>query len=310
MIPGRSCPLHYRYGPEALAGPPALSADPLLVVGGLYGNPEALEGIEALATAENATVVFNGDFHWFDADPAVFETIQRGVLRHNATAGNVEAELASPGDGGCGCAYPATVDDDTVRRSNAIMERLQQMATPGQRGELAALAYHQTVDVAGYRVAILHGDPESLAGWGLAVDAEATTDPDTGPLSDWFRRSRADIFACAHTCLPHALRLEVDGHPRAVINNGSAGMPNFAGDLRGLITRIATTPSSDALYRVELPDLVVEALPVSIDTTRWLHTFLEVWPPASPARLSYLRRLSQGPDHHPVDAVGRGVTPA
>ena len=190
------------------------------------------------------------------------------------------------------------------------MERLQQTVTPAQHEALATLPYHRTVEVAGYRIAILHGDPESLAGWGLAVDAEAITDPGMGTLSDWFRRSRADIFACTHTCLPHALRLEVDGHPRAVINNGSAGLPNFAGDLRGLITRIATEPSSHALYRVELPELVIEALPMPIDTTRWLHTFLEVWPPASPARLSYLRRLSQGPDHHPVDAVGRGVTPA
>ena len=73
MIPGRSCPLHYRYAPEALAGLPSLSADPLLVVGGLYGNTEALKGIDALAAAENATVVFNGDFHWFDADATLFE---------------------------------------------------------------------------------------------------------------------------------------------------------------------------------------------------------------------------------------------
>jgi hypothetical protein len=39
---GRSCPLAYRYQPEALAQPAQLEADTLYVVGGLYGNPAAL----------------------------------------------------------------------------------------------------------------------------------------------------------------------------------------------------------------------------------------------------------------------------
>ena len=44
--PGRSCPLHYRYRPEvfAIEAPAHLrSLDVLYVVGGLYGNPLALE---------------------------------------------------------------------------------------------------------------------------------------------------------------------------------------------------------------------------------------------------------------------------
>jgi hypothetical protein len=40
-VPGRSCPLTYRYQPEALAQPAQLEADTLCVVGGLYGNPAA-----------------------------------------------------------------------------------------------------------------------------------------------------------------------------------------------------------------------------------------------------------------------------
>ena len=39
---GRSCPLAYRYQPEALAQPAQLEADTLYLVGGLYGNPYAL----------------------------------------------------------------------------------------------------------------------------------------------------------------------------------------------------------------------------------------------------------------------------
>ena len=70
--PGRSCPLAYRYSAAVFDRTPDLQADTLYVVGGLYGNLNALERIEALFAAEtgNKRMVFNGDFHWFDTDPA------------------------------------------------------------------------------------------------------------------------------------------------------------------------------------------------------------------------------------------------
>jgi hypothetical protein len=51
-------------------------------------------------------LVFNGDFHWFDADPEVFARVQATVLAHEALRGNVETELARLGDidAGCVCA--------------------------------------------------------------------------------------------------------------------------------------------------------------------------------------------------------------
>jgi hypothetical protein len=108
---GRSCPLAYRYQPEALAQPAQLSADTLYVVGGLYGNLAALRAILERMELEpdgQAAAVFNGDFHWLDVDPEDFLAVSEAVLAHHATKGNVEAELASKEDGGCGCAYPTT----------------------------------------------------------------------------------------------------------------------------------------------------------------------------------------------------------
>src|SRR5690606_22904340 len=63
---GRVCPLRYRYGAEALAAASELAAETLYVVGGLYGNPFALDAVEALAAMEPGPVriVFNGDFNW------------------------------------------------------------------------------------------------------------------------------------------------------------------------------------------------------------------------------------------------------
>lgn len=43
--PGTILPLAYRYQPEALAEPARLEADTLYVVGGLHGNPAALQAL-------------------------------------------------------------------------------------------------------------------------------------------------------------------------------------------------------------------------------------------------------------------------
>ena len=53
---GRSCPLRYRYGAEAIARLSAIDAETLYVVGGLYGNLPALDTIERMAAAEPGPV--------------------------------------------------------------------------------------------------------------------------------------------------------------------------------------------------------------------------------------------------------------
>ena len=109
---------------------PDFGADPLYVVGGLYGNLAALDEVERLAAEEGAQIVFNGDFHWFDAERGWFAEIDARVARHLAIRGNVETEIARPTDigAGCGCAYPASVAEDVVRRSNEILIDLRQTA--------------------------------------------------------------------------------------------------------------------------------------------------------------------------------------
>jgi hypothetical protein len=132
--PGRSCPIDYRYGPTALRHAPSLDADALWIAGGLYGNTEALRALQALVDAEavgRVALVFNGDFHWFDVAPAEFATVQAAALRAHAMRGNVETELAREGDdaaAGCGCAYPDSVPQEDVDRSNAMAASLRETA--------------------------------------------------------------------------------------------------------------------------------------------------------------------------------------
>ncbi|CAN0602224.1 unnamed protein product, partial [Ectocarpus sp. 12 AP-2014] len=221
--------------------------DVLYVIGGLYGNPYALDEIEEMALAEErqghrVKLVFNGDFNWFNASDALFRDINNRVLDHTVNLGNVDYELANPSPGaGCGCAYPAFVDQGVVERSNRMMERLQ--ATAGEHPDilkrLSLLPRYRCLIFGGLKVLVLHGDPESLAGWGLAYESFAAGNE--ARLADWFRTSGVDMIVSTHTCLPVLWKGTVDGRGCAVANNGAAGMGNLVSDPRGLITRIGFT---------------------------------------------------------------------
>lgn len=296
---GRVCPMDYRYPPSVFDRAAEFTADVLYVAGGLYGNLAALTEIERLAAVEDAGVIFNGDFHWFDAEPDWFAEIAQRVARHHAIRGNVETEIARRSDigAGCGCAYPPSVEPDTVRRSNEILIELRRTATqlPGATNGLAALPMHLVADIGGLRVGVVHGDANALAGWSYAHDALDRTD--TPARLDAIRRaSHIDVFASTHTCLA-ALRDYRLPHGRlTIVNNGAAGLPNFAGCRTGLITRIGRTPSPhQALYGTVRDGVHIDAIPVNYDHDRFLEHFLARWPAGSAAHLSYAARILSGP---------------
>jgi hypothetical protein len=326
--PGRSCPLAYRYQPEALDQPAQLDANTLYVVGGLYGNLAALRAVLERAGRERggpAPVVFNGDAHWLDVDPEDFQTISETVLAHHAIKGNVEAELAAAEEAGCGCAYPDYIRDDVVDRSNQIMSRLRATAGrfPELIGRLGELPRYLTASVGGQRIGILHGDPESLAGWRLALEAMEPGDPlvrrQVGwrgqpttevDLLDWFHRADVRVFACTHTGLPFAQDVADDGRRRLVINNGSAGLPNFIGTGFGVITRLSANPQppADSLYGTTLDGLRCDALPLGFDLAWWTARFMAQWPEGSPAYDRYLERIRGGTQLRLHQAVRGTVT--
>lgn len=311
MQPGRSCPLHYRYPPASLKRAPEVVADTLYVIGGLYGNQQALQAVNTLAAAESAavTLVFNGDFNWFDIDAAGFAAINEGVLAHHALRGNVETELAGDDDAaGCGCGYPDNVSDAEVGRSNAMLAQLRETARsrPELRVQLATLPMNLIAEVGGLRVAIVHGDCESLAGW--AYDESALRD-DSGiaRAASHFAATGARIIASSHTCLPVALRLDTPAGACALFNNGAAGMPNFAGTQFGVITRIATTPATAALYGTVVDGVHIDALAVEYDHAQWQREFAANWPEGSAGHLSYHQRIVTGPRYGINQAMRQGI---
>jgi hypothetical protein len=316
IAPGRCCPLHYRYAPADLAREPDLVADTLYVIGGLYGNRPALDTVLDLAAHETgpATLIFNGDFNWFNIDDAGFAAVNDEVLNHHAIRGNVETEIASDNDAaGCGCGYPDWVSDAEVGRSNEIVAHLRTTARrhPGLRERLAALPMHLVAEVAGLRVAIVHGDAESLAGWSFSQETLAAPDA-ARRLSASFERANVRVFASSHTCLPLITDCGASQGRCVLINNGAAGMPNFERTPCGVITRIASTPSctrDEPLYGTRLGSLWIEALPVRYDPSRWLAEFIANWPLGTAAHQSYFHRITHGPRYALGQAIRWRVSP-
>lgn len=307
--PGRVCPLRYRYGPRAIAEAETREARTLYVIGGLYGNGPALDAIEEMARMEGQTptLCFNGDFNWFNVDDRAFAEINLRVLANDAILGNVEAELGAPlDDAGCGCAYPDSVDDGVVERSNRIHATLK--ATARRHRELlrriARLPMVARYRVGDCRIGVVHGDAESLAGW--RFDVNALDDPTQAAWRETvFEAAQVDVFASTHTCLPALRRVpRPAGGDACVVNNGAAGMPNFGGDLSGLCTRISATPSPHrVLHESHVAGAWVSLLPVRFDADRWQREFLAQWPPGTPAWESYFQRIRQGPKFSPAQAV-------
>jgi hypothetical protein len=304
---GRVCPADYTYSPAVLNRAPDFATETLYVVGGLYGNLDALREVERMAAADNATLVFNGDFHWFDAEPNWFAAIEQGVAPHRALRGNVESEIGRAGDigAGCGCAYPPSVDQDVVTRSNDILSELRGNANAAQRRRLAALPMHLVARVGPLRIGIVHGDAGALAGWRFAHDM---LDDAAGQSwrDDVRRLSAIDVFACTHTCLAALRDFVLPAGRMSVANNGASGMPNFTGTTFGVLTRISTRPSSHTpLYGMARDGVFIDALPVAYDAPAFMRRFLARWPEGSPAHASYHARIAAGPDY----AIARARLP-
>jgi hypothetical protein len=309
MNSGRVCPLHYRYPSSVFSQAATIHAHTIYVIGGLYGNLAALDAIHLLAANEpvKPILIFNGDFNWFNVNLRQFQAINNDVLNHIALRGNVETELASLEDDGCGCAYPDYVDDADVARSNEIMARLRQTARqhPSLINRLSALPMHAVAQVGNARIGIVHGDAESLAGWRFAHDALHDVANQTW-LATVCRDNQLAGFASSHTCLPTFRRFSLGAERHFVINNGAAGMPNFGGTAYGLLTRISVDDAAEGLsqYGEVINGIHIDAIPVHYDSATFTNAFISDWPLNSAAHTSYYRRITDGPNYAPPHALG------
>jgi hypothetical protein len=209
------------------------------------------------------------------------------------------------------------VPDAIVADSNAVVAQLRAAtAAPENYPWLAELPRYLTVAVGKHRVGIVHGDPENLAGWRLALEAVepqhpyirdrtgfAGTPTTARQVLDWFRRADVEALCCTHTGLAYAQDFQHAAGRYLVANNGCAGLPGFAGRRHGVLTRLSVLPGvpGDSLYGLTNAGLRFDALPVDYDHGRWITHFLNAWPPRSSARRNYQHRIEHGtwltPDH-------------
>lgn len=160
---------------------------------------------------------------------------------------------------------------------------------------------YRIAEVGAQRIAIVHGDADSLAGWGFSQEV-LTTREGRDAAAAALRAAGVHVCTSGHTCLPVLQAIDNAG---LIINNGAAGMPNFAGTEYGLATRISVTPHSKTLYRMRLGPLHVEAFPIDYDALAWRNAFLAQWPEGSDAHASYWRRINDGPRYLANQAVRR-----
>jgi hypothetical protein len=94
-----------------------------------------------------------------------------------------------------------------------------------------------------------------------------------------------------------------------VVNNGAAGLGNFAGTTHGVITRLSSDlqPPADSLYGITIGTLRCDALPVRFDLGGWTDRFLAQWPAGSPAHRSYYTRITRGTHLQLQQAARDGV---
>ena len=308
---GRICPLDYSIDAESFRKVRAIENSTVYVVGGLYGNSEALKEIINMAEEEynkyesKVFIVFNGDMHWFDIDIEDFKNIEDMSDGCEKLLGNVERELFREKDIGigCGCVYPDYVSNDIVERSNIIHKKLKNIVNklPKYKNMLSKRKMNIVIQISEQKIAITHGDEQKLGGWECSRENLSKIDRQE-KLNKWFRENDIDILATTHTCSPAALKTE-NG---IVINNGASGMPNFKNKIYGLITRISLYKSDMAIYREKIKNLYTEAVAVKYNNNKFLKWFDNLWAKGSEASLSYRDRISVGPDDFINNALIKG----
>ena len=215
----------------------------------------------------------------------------------------MEAELSNPSENaGCGCAYPDYVIDDVVVNSNLIMDKMKECSKdfPEINMKLGLLSKFKKIKIGKLNILILHGDVESIAGWKLSIDSMPDIGRQSEILSNWFESTGVDVFSCSHTCTPFIQNF----NKNIVINNGTAGMPNFKNSQFGVITRISRCKSFiTPLYGTSVDDVFIDAIPVEWGA-EWNSWFEKQWPKGSPAWNAYIERIKNGTE---FKVIGSGM---
>ena len=140
--------------------------------------------------------------------------------------------------------------------------------------------------------------PASLAGWRFAQD-ELDSRARRAWLAEVREAAQVDVFASTHTCLAALRDFSYPCGRLTVINNGAAGMPNFASTRFGVITRICHHAARRSARSMASNATAFTSMRwrSHYDHAAFVARFLRRWPPGSSAHASYHARIVGGPDY-------------
>ena len=302
--PGRSCPTAYRYAPRALRPRAGRRGRDALVVGGLYGNVEALDEVARHGGARarrrrrsSSTATSTGSTR----PPDDFRRVAgRGAApcrpARQRGDGDRRRGLAAPA---AAAPIPLDVSDAGRRRAPTRSWRgcaRRRARFPAARRALAALPMHARG--ARGRGARGHRARRRVLAGRLGVRAGRPRRPRPSPLARQRVRGMrgVDVFASSHTCLP-ALRAFDFGHGRG---GGRQQRRGGHAELRRRALRRdhahlgAPAPGTPCTAR-GWPAFSSTRSPCATTRPPGRARFIASWPAGSAAHDSYFRRIAHGP---------------
>ena len=193
---------------------------PVMVLGGPYGNLEATRAALAEAARlkiSSDRIVCTGDVVAYGADPAAKVALVRGAVGH-VVMGNCEASIAAAATD-CGCGFPA--GSNCERLSAAWFAHAARELDEDARFWMAALPPRIDLQIAGARLAVIHGGVDVINRFVFASTAAATKRAE-------IERSGCDGVIGGHCGLPFTQ--VIDG--RLWHNAGAVGLPANDGTTR------------------------------------------------------------------------------
>lgn len=186
---------------------------PLMLFGGPYSNLEATKALFDEAGRIGLAperLICTGDVVAYGADPAATVDLIRATGCH-VVMGNCEESLAAGADD-CGCGFPA--GSTCERLSAAWFAHALAKLKPDARGWMARLPRRIDIEIAGHRLAVIHGGIERINQFIFASTAAAIKDQELS-------RANVDGIIAGHCGLPFT---QVVGR-RLWHNPGVIGMP-------------------------------------------------------------------------------------
>jgi MoaA/NifB/PqqE/SkfB family radical SAM enzyme/predicted phosphodiesterase len=192
---------------------------PALVFGGAYSNVQALRAVLAFARAREIParqVISTGDLVAYGADAAACVDLARasGII---AIRGNCEENLgAGAADCGCGFAPGSSCDALSAAWYGHALAQLDE----ARRAWLAALPPRVDLEIAGLRLAVLHGAPSGVSTF-VFPSGPTRVKASELALLDGAMGAHVDGVIVGHSGLPFTQSVE----GRLWHNSGALGMP-------------------------------------------------------------------------------------